>query len=122
MEEGCEPHQVDKLYYRVLSEERMTAFSEGEAPPAVMMDGVPFPFVGLPQDEITTTIDVSDFVEVKLRGLQCHVSQIGYEAPFGESPEEIIQEPWFRQETFQLARSTLGRPDVQETDLLAGLS
>lgn len=121
MEEGCEPHQVDKLYYRVLSEERLAAMSEDGGPPAVMMDGVPFPIIGRPQDEITTIIDIGDFAEVKLRGLQCHVSQIGYEAPFGESPEGIVQAPWFREETFQLARSTVSWPEVPETDLLAGL-
>jgi LmbE family N-acetylglucosaminyl deacetylase len=121
VEDGCAPHQVSKLYYRVLSEERMSAMSEDGSPPTVMMDGVPFPIVGRPQSEITTVIDVSDFAEAKLSGLLCHVSQIGYDIPFGESAEEVVQEPWFRQETFELGRSSVGWPEERETDLFAGL-
>lgn len=117
----CEPHQIDKLYFRVLSEERLAAMSEDGERPAVMMDGVPFHIVGRPSKEITTVIDVSDYVEPKLRGLQCHVSQIGYDMPFGETAAETLQDPWFRQETFALARSTVGWPEGLETDLFAGL-
>jgi LmbE family N-acetylglucosaminyl deacetylase len=121
LDEECTPHQMDKLYYRVLSEELVNAMSEEGGPAAVMMDGVPFPIVGHPQDEITTVIDVSDFAESKLRGLQCHVSQVGYDAPFGETPDEIVKEPWFLQETFSLARSTIGAAAEPETDLFSGL-
>jgi LmbE family N-acetylglucosaminyl deacetylase len=121
LENGCEPHQVSKLYYRVLSEERLEAMSQDERTAAVMMDGVPFALVARPKDEITTVIDVSDFVELKLRGLLCHVSQVGYGAPFGETPEEVLGEPWFRQETFTLARSGVGSSAGPETDLFCGL-
>jgi LmbE family N-acetylglucosaminyl deacetylase len=121
VEDGCVPHQVSKLYYRVLSEERLAAMSDEEGPPRVMMDGVPFPIVGHPAAEITTVVDVSAYAETKLRGLRCHVSQVGYEALWGESPEELVRESWFRQETYQLARSTVGWPEDLETDLFAGL-
>jgi LmbE family N-acetylglucosaminyl deacetylase len=121
LEEGCELHQVSKLYFRVLSAERVAAMAAGGQPAAVMMDGVPFPMVARAQDEITTIIDVTDFAEAKLAGLRCHVSQVGYETPFEESAEEIVREPWFRRETFALARSTAGWPEDLETDLFAGL-
>ncbi len=121
LEDGCVPFQVSKLYFRVLSEERLAAMSEDGAPPTVMMDGVPFPIVGRSTEQITTIVDVSDFAEAKLAGLRCHVSQVGYEDPFGESPEEVLREPWFRQESFQLARSSVGWPKERETDLFAGL-
>jgi LmbE family N-acetylglucosaminyl deacetylase len=121
LEEGCAPFQVSKLYFRVLSEERLAAMSEDGGPPTVMMDGVPFPIVGHPVEEITTIVDVSDFAEVKLRGLRCHVSQVGYDDPLGEPAEEVLREPWFRQESFQLVRSSVGWPKEQETDLLSGL-
>jgi LmbE family N-acetylglucosaminyl deacetylase len=122
VEDGCVPFRVSKLYYRVLSEERLAGMSKDGAPPAVMMDGVPFPMVGHSAEEITTVVDVGDFAEVKLAGLRCHVSQVGYEDPFGESPEEVIREPWFRQESFRLARSNVGWPKERETDLFSGLT
>jgi LmbE family N-acetylglucosaminyl deacetylase len=117
----CELHQISKLYFRVLSEERLDDMSEDGGPAAVMMDGVPFYLAAHPREEITTVIDVSDYVEAKLRGLQCHVSQIGRDLPFGETPDEVMRAAWFRQETFMLARSTVGWPQDVETDLLAGL-
>ena len=76
---------------------------------------------GQKPDEITTVIDVGDFAEPKLRGLQCHVSQIGYDMPFGETPDEVLKEPWFQEEAFLLARSTVGWPKGGETDLFTGL-
>jgi LmbE family N-acetylglucosaminyl deacetylase len=121
LEGSCEVHQVSKLYYRVLSEERLKAMSEEGERPSVMMDGVPFSIVGRPEEEITTVVDVSDHVEAKLQGLRCHVSQIGYDIPFSESPDEVLAESWFRQETFVLGRSAVGWPEGVETDLFSGL-
>jgi len=118
---ACELHQVSKLYFRELSEERVASISEDGGPAAVMMDGVPFHLFGRPREEITTVIDVSDYVEAKLRGLQCHVSQIGRGTPFAETPDEVLRAPWFREETFVLARSMVGWPHQVETDLFAGL-
>jgi len=121
LDSACELHQVSKLYFRVLSEERLAALSEDGGPAALMMDGVPFYLVGRPREEITTVIDVTDYAEAKLRGLQCHVSQLGRDTPFADTPEEVIRAPWFREETFVLARSTVAWPQEVETDLFAGL-
>lgn len=117
----CQPYQVSKLYYRALLEEQVAAMSENGKPPALMMDGVPFYIVGHPRDEITTIIDVSEYVQAKLRGIQCHVTQVGRHNRFADQPEEVMQTPWFEQETFILARSTVGWPEGAETDLFAGL-
>ncbi len=121
LDAACKLHQVSKLYFRVLPEERLADLSEEGGPAAVMMDGVPFHLVGTPREEITTVIDVSDHVEAKLRGLQCHVSQLGYDLPFGDTPEEVMRAAWFREETFLLAHSSVGWPQDVETDLFAGL-
>ncbi len=118
---SCRPHQVSKLYYRALLEEQVATMSENGKPPASMMDGVPFYLVGYPRDEITTIIDVSDHVEAKLRGIQCHVSQVGRGGRFGDQAEEVVRTPWFQQETFILARSTVGEPEGTESDLFARL-
>jgi len=117
----CKPHQVSKVYFRALSQEQVAAMSTGDRPAAVMMDGVPFYFVGYGPNEITTVIDVSDHLDAKLRGIRCHATQVGRYNRFSETPDEVIREPQFRCETFILAHSTAGRPQGIETDLLAGL-
>lgn len=117
----CELHQVSKLYFRALPKEQITAMSEDGSPPVIMMDGVPFHITGHPREEITTAIDVSDYVDAKLSGIQCHASQVGYDTPFADTPEEVLNWPWFREETFVLGRSTVGWPEETEIDLFAGL-
>ena len=48
----------------------------------------------------TSVIDVSDCVEAKLRGIQCHTTQVGHDSPFAETPDEVMREPWFQSEHF----------------------
>jgi LmbE family N-acetylglucosaminyl deacetylase len=117
----CEPHVVSKVYYRALSEEHVRAMPGGPQP-AVMMDGVPFFFVGHRRDDITTLIDVGDYLETKLQGIRCHATQIGRRNRFADTPDEVLREVWFRQESYILARSTVPRPQGIENDLFAGLT
>ncbi len=119
---ACQTHQVSKVYFRALPEAQLAAMAEqSEQPAAVMMDGVPFYFAARRSDELTTVIDVSDYVEPKLRGIQCHATQVGRENRFQDTPEEVMREEWFRHEHYVLARSSVGWPQTVETDLFAGL-
>jgi LmbE family N-acetylglucosaminyl deacetylase len=117
----CEPHQVSKLYFRALPQDQVASMSEEGKPAAVMMDGVPFYFVGRSAEEITTVIDVSDYLEAKLSGIRCHATQVGRHNRFADTPDEVTRERWFREEAFILAHSLVGRPTGLETDLFAGL-
>jgi LmbE family N-acetylglucosaminyl deacetylase len=118
----CQPHQVSKVYLRALPEAQVAATrGEDGKPASVMMDGVPFYFAGRREDEITTVIDVSDYVEPKLRGIQCHATQVGLQSRYSDTPEEVMGEHWFRNEHFVLAHSTVGWPNGLETDLFSGL-
>ncbi len=117
----CEPHQVSKVYFRVLPQGQLASMSEEGKPAAVMMDGVPFYFVGRPAEEITTVIDVSDYLEAKLSGIRCHTTQVGRHNRFADTPDEVMRERWFREESFVLAHSLVGQPAGVETDLFAGL-
>ena len=119
----CQPHQISKFYHRVLHQESLQARNDSGQRAAVLMDGVPFPFVGYPASEISTVLDVSDFTQQKLQGILCHATQIGDNSRYVTAPDEMLADPWFRQETFRLAATTLQRPDAgeTETDLLAGL-
>jgi len=117
----CQPHQPSKLYYYVLSEERLATMSQGSKPPAVMMDGVPFAFAGWRSEDITTVIDVSAYAAVKVKGIQCHATQVGRQSRFAVPPEEIADDPFLSQESFILARSADGTSAGRELDLFHGL-
>jgi LmbE family N-acetylglucosaminyl deacetylase len=120
LEGACVPYQASKLYYQVLPQAIVSLMSPGDAPAAVMMDGVPFSMVGYGEDEITTVINIGEQLQSKLRALQCHATQIDASAESDEA-QQMMESPWARQETFILARSTVGWPDGLETDLFRGL-
>jgi len=46
---------------------------------------------------------------------------VGRHNRFADTPDEVMREPWFREESFLLAQSLVGRPTGVETDLFAGL-
>lgn len=120
--DACQPHQVSKVYFRALPEAQLAAMAgEDGKPAAVMMDGVPFYFVARRESEITTVIDVSNYVEAKLRGIQCHATQVGRHNRYNDRPDAVMRENWFQREHFVLARSTVGWPPGVEMDLFAGL-
>ena len=115
--DACRPHQTAKLYYRVIAEEALAARLASGQRVAVPMDGVPFYYGAWPAEQIAAVIDVSEFVDVKRRGILCHATQIGVDTRYSTSPEEVMADPWFRQETYTLARTTVGRATQVETDL-----
>lgn len=119
--DACQPHQISKLYHRVLPQESLEARRAGGQRAAVMMDGVPFPFIGYPAAEITTVIDVSAFGEQKRQGILCHATQVGASSRYATDPDAVLADPWFRQETFRLAHSTVGWPAGVEHDLFERL-
>jgi len=117
---ACTPHQVSKLYWSVLSEELVAAMSSKGRPASVTMDGVPFAMVGYPRQQITTRIDVSQFVSTKLQGLRCHATQFDARAT-REEEREMLASEFFGEELFILAHSDLAPAPGVETDLFAGL-
>jgi len=117
----CEPHLVSKCYYRVMPESFIRDRADRGEPTAMMMDGVPFRFVGWPSEEITATIDVRGRVDQKLHGIQCHATQVGRESRWSDAREEVLADPGFSREHYVLAHSTVGWPEEPETDLFARL-
>ncbi len=120
-EDAGPPHEVAKFYYRALPQQQIDQMSEMMGRDYVPMDGVPFPFVGYPMDQITTVIDVSNYAQAKLKGIRCHASQLGPDMFQDDEPDE-----WLTQEAYILAHC---RPDIRasltadgkEDDLFAGL-
>ncbi len=119
-------HHVAKFYYRVMPQEQVVQMEEMSGRSSVFMDGVPFSFLGYPLTEITTIIDVCDYVEIKLKGIRCHASQLDPANPYLQEDFDLSTHAWFWQETFILAKR---RPDIpstipadgKEDDLFAGL-
>jgi LmbE family N-acetylglucosaminyl deacetylase len=110
----CEPHQVAKVYYTVLPEEFLTRLApEGETP-AVMMDGVPFPFTAWKRELITTWIDITPYIQRKMASIRCHATQVGERSDVTD--EDLLS---LAVEPFVLAQSTVGWPQEVETDLFA---
>lgn len=119
-------HQVAKLYYRAMPQEQVDRMEQNGGSSSVSIDGVPFPFVGQSWDKITTIVDVRDYVEVKLRGIRCHASQLDPGSLYLQQTFDLPANPWFWQETYVLAwsRPELLRvplPQGKENDLFAGL-
>jgi LmbE family N-acetylglucosaminyl deacetylase len=75
--------------------------------------------VGIPDDQITTEVDVSAFLEQKRAAFHAHLSQYEPDSPFSTIAAQIF-EATLGTERFILARGTLGEPRP-ERSLFAGL-
>lgn len=115
------PWQPLKLYYVLWSRARVLATHE-----RFVALGLESPFdkkwFDRPSqdDRITTSIDVSDFMDVRPAALRAHRTQIDPESPFwfGLPPEEArTVHPW---DEYELARSLVDT-DVPEDDIFAGV-
>ena len=48
--------------------------------------------VGTPDDEVTTVLDISKYVDTKIDSLNCHRTQINPDGPFALLPQEMMRE------------------------------
>ena len=79
--------------------------------------------LGTPDEDVTTTIDVAAFWDIKQRAFQCHRTQLNPQSPFFMIPQEEMREGMSK-EYFQLVRSRVSvseGPEGMEGDLFAGL-
>ena len=73
--------------------------------------------VGTPDDEVTTVLELSAWVDIKIESLNCHRTQIDPNGPFAQLPADMMREI-MGQEYYTLA---LPEGVCPEGDLLAGL-
>ncbi len=73
--------------------------------------------VGTPDDEVTTVLELSAWVDIKIESLNCHRTQIDPNGPFAQLPAEMMREIMGK-EYYTLALPERVGP---EGDLLAGL-
>jgi len=117
--EGLGPWRPTKLYYIATPRERlrrmyMLALEHGEQP------SLDPESLGTPENEITTAIDVREYLPQKWEALNCHQSQIGPNSFFTRMPKEWRDEA-FGYEYFVCVNGC-NFPDHKETDLFEGLS
>jgi len=120
-QEGLEAWTVSKLYWGAFPRSRFAKWAE-MAEKAGMDLGVPmqeFMKRGMPDEVITTRIDVSPHVDLKWSALYCHASQMNPNSLFTKIPPELRKEG-MKIETLVRAES---RVVVQgeETDLFTGV-
>jgi len=110
-EQGLGPHRASKLYYaqfpQNLAAELIAALSvEHDAPQLWDFDADLF---GVPEDLITTTIDVADEVAKKVQALRCHRTQLAADNVFALIDEQTAQR-FLSREYFRLVEpETMGR-------------
>jgi N-acetyl-1-D-myo-inositol-2-amino-2-deoxy-alpha-D-glucopyranoside deacetylase len=107
-----------KLYYTVFPRSAARQFME-----RVRAAGIEVPWdpeateFGVPDERITTAVDVSAYVSQKRRALEAHRTQMGENMFFMRLPPDLFAEA-FGRETFQRVRGPGGLP---EGDLFEGL-
>lgn len=102
--DGLEPYQPKKLYYSVLPLSFLTRWG---------IRGLP----GVPDDQVTTVLDVSLYSEAKLKTLYCQRNHMLDYAKWLSDDREIRWD----EEYFALAASNLRKKARTEHDLFAGL-
>jgi LmbE family N-acetylglucosaminyl deacetylase len=81
-------------------------------------DGEPPPFA-VPDDRVTTWLDVSPYIDKKLAAMRAHRTQIPEDSWFLKLSEALGPKAWGT-ETFERVRSSVDAP-IPEDDLFAGL-
>ena len=76
----CFPRQVFRRWWQEMTERGIT--------PPFAVDAVDA--LGTPDEDVTTTVDVASWVEVKLRSLRCHRTQLHDTGPFSQLPTDVI--------------------------------
>jgi LmbE family N-acetylglucosaminyl deacetylase len=102
--EGLYPYQPQKLYYSVLPKSLLARWGLSE-------------LNGVPDDRVTTVLDVSPYSEMKLKAVYCQRHHVMDYTRWLEMSRGL---QW-NQEHFVLAASNLGRKSRKENDLFAGL-
>lgn len=73
--------------------------------------------VGSPDNDVTTVVDVSSHVGIKIASLECHATQLQPDGPFGNLPKDYMREI-MSTEFFALAAYP---PGEEDPDLIARL-
>jgi LmbE family N-acetylglucosaminyl deacetylase len=115
-EEGWRPakaylHAIPRSFIRQMRERMREVGSEADA--------IAIRIEGIPDEEITTVVEVRDLVDRKRASFAAHVSQNDPNSPFASMADQMFVAA-FGTERFVLARGALGEPRP-EHDLFVGV-
>lgn len=122
---GLPPFTPAKLYYTAMPRsflERVPAFRDRRAD----IRGQQLSFVGVPDELITTAIDIGPYLDLKLQALACHRTQFEFDPKTGlpklflSSVSDEERRALFGHERFVRAQTNVA-VEGEESDLLAGL-
>lgn len=121
--EAGEPWQAARLFYNSIprsSLKRLAEFVESHNLETGFR-GLDLDKYGLPDEEITTVVDVREWVPVKERSINHHRTQLNPSSPIALAGEEVMRE-WRSKEWFALAAGVpLPEGPDGRSDLFAGL-
>jgi N-acetyl-1-D-myo-inositol-2-amino-2-deoxy-alpha-D-glucopyranoside deacetylase len=123
--EAGPPWRTAKVYFATIPRSGIVQINR-----ALAERGLPSPFAGadrpedvvagVPDDDITTVVDVRPQLERKLTALRAHATQLGPDSFFLNVPDDLA-EAIFGREAFVRLRSDVTAP-TPEDDLFAGLA
>ncbi len=120
---GLDAHRPSKLYYFCFPRSMARAFHE-----AIKEAGIESDFneldpetLGVPDEEITTVVDVGRYSEVKERAARCHRTQISADGPFSWLPESLRARVFATEHLIRAEPPFVPGRDPREEDLFAGI-
>jgi N-acetyl-1-D-myo-inositol-2-amino-2-deoxy-alpha-D-glucopyranoside deacetylase len=123
-----EPHDIAKNYWSAMAASRMRdgirrLRESGDTTTFEGMDPDRLPPFAREDDELSTLVDGTAFIDRKLDAMRAHATQIAVDGPFFALSNNIGNEAW-SQEYYRIAKGTPGPVGDTglETDLFAGLS
>ena len=121
-QEGLRAWTPLKLYWGAFPRSRWQKYAEMAAQAGVEIPEPMREFLkrGMPDEVITTRVDVAKFVDLKINALACHASQMNPDSIFAKIPPEIRQEG-LKEETLVRAESRVAPIEGIENDLFAGI-
>jgi LmbE family N-acetylglucosaminyl deacetylase len=121
--QGLEPWSPQKLYYVAPTREHFQHMGElaAEMLPHNSWDARDWDSFGVPEETVTTSIDVGHYVDTKIAAIAAHQTQIAENHPYSLLPRETLRE-FFREECYVLADSRVGWPSGVEDDLFENVA
>ncbi len=120
--EGLARWSPQKLYYVAPPRERFQRMGERAAQlmPEITWSERDWESFGVPEERITTCVEVSRYVDTKLAAIAAHQTQIAPNNPFAVLPRDVLAE-FLGEECYVLAESRVGRAEGRETELFRGV-